>query len=91
MKIKIMTKLDEKTLIIIDILDNLHTFFVHGYDTGFRVLKNYKKKKNTNDDEDIDCEIKQNENLPPDVEFSFGVAFHYEPWYKIAYFEFDRY
>ena len=40
-------KHDEKALIFIDILDNLHSFFVHCYDTGFRVdkNKNYEKKK----------------------------------------------
>eukprot|EP01084_Bolivina_argentea_P286271 491059_1 len=43
-------KHDENASVFIDILDNLHTFFIHGYDTGFRLKMNHKNIDNGNDE-----------------------------------------
>eukprot|EP01084_Bolivina_argentea_P091660 164971_1 len=40
---------DQNALYYIDLLDNIHTFFVHGYDTGFRVKRNCHNNDDTNE------------------------------------------
>ncbi len=49
------SKIDQKCIFYMDILDNIHTYFVHGYDTGFRTKNNYtlqdeNDEKSTKDD-----------------------------------------
>eukprot|EP01084_Bolivina_argentea_P265023 449099_1 len=39
-----------------DILDTIHCYFLHSYDTGFRLIKNYKNEQK-NDDTDKDNEM----------------------------------
>eukprot|EP01084_Bolivina_argentea_P101485 181942_1 len=53
---------DQYGQIIIDMLDNIHTYFIHGFDTGFRIKSDalkYKIDANNNDIKSDDKEIFQ--------------------------------
>ena len=46
---------DDDGIFYTDLLDNIHCYLIHSYDTGFRVINNNKKEEQYDDDEgDID-------------------------------------
>ena len=45
-------KHDENALIYIEILDTIHTYFIHSYDTGFRFKSKYAELEKINDNND---------------------------------------
>ena len=53
---------DQKSIFYIDTLDNIHTYFLHGYDTGLRTKINYETHKDNDNDNDNDDEDDDDKN-----------------------------
>ena len=45
-----INKYDEKGFFYLELLDNIHVHFVHGYDSGMRIKKNFNIKSKNDDD-----------------------------------------
>eukprot|EP01084_Bolivina_argentea_P134893 237798_1 len=59
-------KRDKNAQVIMEVLDNIHTYFMHGYDTGFRVhydLLKFDNKSNNDDENDEKAPIIYTDNV----------------------------